>query len=252
MVYVCVSLFIVQVYKFFELSFFMNLRFLKASIEIDFQIPVDFTDLLKTTFEKGNTKNLALFSAVQFRKHHDEVSGILKEHGFTSQTSQPFRTSIEGQLLGCDSHKAALKMDLSEIDGFVYIGDGYFHPQALLLAQEFEDEIKPVLILNPVQNMCEILSREHIEKYLSKKKATLAAFHLADQVGVFVTTKWGQEYLQSALKLKEMYPQKTFLILLETIFLMLNKRTFPLSSAGSILPVRELGKMIFYGTKSRR
>lgn len=188
----------------------MKLQFLKAHYGIEFKLPKDFIAKLHETFDNGKNKNIAVFSSVQFRPNLEEVQEILKKEGFTSETSKPFRTSIMGQMLGCDSYKDSLKLDLNGIDGFIYIGDGYFHPNALLLAQEYEKEIKPVLLLNIVQQIIEIIDKKHIEKYLKKRKAVLSKFYLAERVGVFVTTKWGQEYKDSALKLKQLYPDKKF------------------------------------------
>ena len=205
----------------------MKLSFLKAQYGIDFKVSKDFIPTLHKVFDNGKTKNLAVFSAVQFREHLEEVQELLKKEGFTSETSQPFRTSIMGQMLGCDSYKDSLKLDLSDIDGFIYIGDGYFHPNALLLAQEFEEQIKPVILMNVVQDITEVIDEKHIEKYLKKRKACLAKFQMADDIGVFVTTKWGQEYKDAALKLKEMYPEKEFYYFIGDNFLDIEIENFP-------------------------
>lgn len=188
----------------------MKLEFLQAKFGIEFKIPKDFYETLDKTFSNGKTKNVAVFSAVQFRPHLEEVQKLLKEKGYSSETSKPLRTSIEGQMLGCDSYSDSLKIDLSDIDGFIYIGDGYFHPNALLLAQEYEEQIKPVLLMNVVQEMTEVIDKDHINKYLKRKKGNLMRFHTSDEIGVFITTKWGQEYKDSALKLRDLYPEKNF------------------------------------------
>lgn len=188
----------------------MKLMFLKANYGIDFELPENFKEKLHEIFDNGKNKNIAVFSAVQFRKQLDEIKEMVEEEGFGTQTSKPFRTSIEGQLLGCDSYADSLKLDLSTIDGFVYVGDGYFHPNALLLAQEYEEEIKPVMIVNVPQKLIEIIDKKDIEKYLKKKKANIAKFHMSETIGVFITTKWGQEYMESAIELEKQYPEKNF------------------------------------------
>ena len=43
-----------------------------------------------------------------------------------------------------------------------------------------------------------------------KEKEIFLKFHTSKNIGVFITTKWGQSYLDSALKLKEKYPDKNF------------------------------------------
>ena len=205
----------------------MKLKFLKAKYSIEFCIPKDFEKKVKETFGTGKNKNVAIFSAVQFREHMGPVEEILKKIGISCITSKPFRTSIEGQILGCDSYKDSLKLDLSKIDGFIYIGDGYFHPNALLLAQQDEEEIKPVLIANIVQQITEIIDREHIEKYIKKRKANLASFYTNSTIGVYVTTKWGQEYSTAALKLKKIYPEKKFYYFIGDNFIDTEMENFP-------------------------
>lgn len=203
----------------------MKLKFLQAKYGIEFKLPDNFKKVLKKTFEEKS--NLAVFCAVQFREHLDEVMQEINNENYTTKTSKAFRTSIEGQILGCDSYADSLQLDLKEIDGFIYIGDGYFHPNALLLAQEFEEEIKPVIVVNVVQQIVEIIDKTHIEKYLKKKKANLAKFHMAQNIGVFVTSKWGQEYKETALKLKPQYPNKNIYYFISDNFTDLEMENFP-------------------------
>jgi len=203
----------------------MKLTFLKAKYEIEFKLPKTFLPTLKKTFPKNS--NLAVFCAIQFKEHLEEIKKIIEKEGYSTKTSQPLRTSMEGQMLGCDSYKDALKLDLSKIDGFIYIGDGYFHPNALLLAQEYEEEIKPVILANVVQQITEVIGKKHIEKYLKKRKGTLAKFHTSDNIGVFVTTKWGQEYKDTALKLEEQYRDKNFYFFIGDNFLDSEMENFP-------------------------
>lgn len=206
----------------------MKLTFLKAKFGVDFQIPENFFEVFDEVFKNAKNKNIGIFSSVQFRNNLDEVRKLLLEKkGFTTETSKPLRTSIEGQMLGCDSYKDALKVDLDGLDGFIYIGDGYFHPNALLLAQENEEEIKPVILMNIVQQITEVIDGKHIEKYLKKKKACLAKFYSSDNIGVFVTTKWGQEYKDAALKLKQKYPKKKFYYFVGDNFLDTEMENFP-------------------------
>ncbi len=207
----------------------MKLKFLKAHYGIDFKIPKEFEKVLKNIFplEKLKNKNLAIFTAVQFRNNFNEVREMLEKKGYSSQTSKAFRTSIEGQILGCDSYADSLQMDLNKIDGFIYIGDGYFHPNALLLAQEFEKEIKAVILVNVVQQIIEVIDKSHIDKYLKKKKGNMMKFHMSDIIGVFVTSKWGQEYKETALKIKNQYPDKEFYFYVADNFLDIEMENFP-------------------------
>ncbi|MFW5705324.1 MAG: diphthamide synthesis protein [Nanoarchaeota archaeon] len=186
----------------------MKLTFLKAKYGIEFKLPEKTLDKVKEIF--GENKKLAIYCAVQFREHMGVLIELLEKAGYETITSKPYRTSVKGQILGCDSYADSLKIDLKNVDGFIYVGDGYFHPNALLLAQENEDKIKPVLLVNLVQQILEVIAENHISKYLKKKKGNLLKFHTSKDIGVFVSSKWGQEYKDSALKLPSQYPEKNF------------------------------------------
>lgn len=204
----------------------MKMSFLKAKFGIEFNIPKTFDKVLKQTYPKQK-ENLAVFCSIQFQKNLKEVEEYLQQKGYTTKTSKPFRASIQGQMLGCDSYADTLNMDLGNIDGFVYIGDGYFHPNALLLAQEFQEKIKPVILMNVVQQITEVIKKDHIDKYLKRKKGNMMKFHMSDTIGVFVTSKWGQEYKDSALKLKEMWPEKEFYYFVGDNFMENEMENFP-------------------------
>ena len=203
----------------------MRLLLLKAKYGIDFKLPKNFFEILNLTFKKNST--LAIFCAVQFREKLDFVMSLILKDGFKIFTSKPFRTAIEGQILGCDSYKDSYNFDLRDIDGFVYVGDGYFHPNAMLLAQENEAVIKPVVLCNVVQQITEVISKEHIKKYLDKRKVNFLKWGFSKNVGVFITTKWGQEYLKSSLKLKEKYKDKNFYFFIGDNFLDNEVENFP-------------------------
>jgi diphthamide biosynthesis enzyme Dph1/Dph2-like protein len=206
-----------------------KITLLNASFKRDFTIPEEFEKTLKKVFKKNS--NIALYSAVQFLEFHKPIKEIMQKNGYKSTTSKPKRCSKEGQILGCDSYSDSLNTDLNNIDGFIYLGDGYFHPNALLLAQENEKTIKPVLILNLVQNTVSVIDKTHIEKYLKKRKANLAKFHLSENIGVFITSKWGQEYMQTALKLKDKFPDKNFYYFVADNFSETEMENFPFCDA---------------------
>lgn len=186
----------------------MKLKFLKAKYGIEFKLPKNFEEKLKSTFPENS--NLAVFTAVQFRDKLEDVIEKIEKLNYKTKISKAARTAIAGQILGCDSYKDTLNLNLNEIDGFVYIGDGYFHPNALLFAQENSEKKVPVLVVNIVQQIIEIITIKDIEKYIKKRRANYLKFLTSKNIGIYVTSKWGQEYKDAALKLKELYPEKNF------------------------------------------
>ncbi|MCK4589498.1 MAG: diphthamide synthesis protein [Nanoarchaeota archaeon] len=112
-----------------------------------------------------------------------------------------------GQILGCDSFKIQ-----KDIDAFLYIGDGLFHPKALLINQ------KPVYIYNPLSEKYNKLSAKDINEYRIKKKVQLSKFLSADKIGIIVSTKPGQYALSKALELKDrLHSKEVFLFIADNI-----------------------------------
>ena len=113
-----------------------------------------------------------------------------------------------GQILGCDSLKVQ-----KDIDAFLYIGDGLFHPKALLINQ------KPVYIYNPFSEKHTKLGAKEINEYRIKKKVQLSRFLSADKIGIIVSTKPGQYSLSKAIELKDRlkHQKEVFLFIADDI-----------------------------------
>ena len=203
----------------------MKLQFIPAVYKLEFELPKNFFEILEKTFSKGAT--IALYSAVNFHNKFDFVVKLLEKKGFKVLTSKPDRCSKIGQILGCVSNKENLNLELDKIDGFVYIGDGYFHPNALLFCQEGQEKIKPIVLGNVVQQITEVLTENHISKYLKKRKGVMLKFLTSKNIGVFISTKWGQSYEKTALKLKDKYKDKKFYFFIGDNFMDNEMENFP-------------------------
>ena len=80
----------------------------------------------------------------------------------------------------------------------LYIGDGMFHPKALILAID-----KPITIFDPISDQIKVVGRKDMERELNRKKANLKKYLIANKIGILVTIKPGQQYFLAAKKLKE-------------------------------------------------
>lgn len=149
-------------------------------------------------------KNVGLFAAVQFVKLGN-VKEQLKVAGIKVLTSHAKRTSTENQVLGCDCFSDSFddKSIFEKIDAVLYIGDGLFHPKALLLAQKANKEKKDIVAFDPISNSVRILTQKDIERQNKRYQANLLKYMYAKNVGILVSTKTGQQYLNSAMLLKE-------------------------------------------------
>lgn len=131
---------------------------------------------------------VALVSTAQHLNQLDAVKEFLE--------SKNKKCLKAGQILGC-SQMNALKLE-GDVEVFLYIGSGFFHPIGLSVKTE-----KPVVILNPYSDSMEELSTKEKERWLKRQKGRLAKFLEADSVGILVSTKAGQFSMEDALGLKK-------------------------------------------------
>ena len=154
--------------------------------------------------KKNKIKSVALFASVQFLDVKT-VRGQLEKLGVTIKITSAKRANVPMQILGCDAYHDSFEEDIiSSTDATIYIGDGYFHPKALMISQIYEGKaIKPVIIWNPVLDKMEIISVDDIKQQINKTKANLKKFVAANTIGILVTYKPGQQYLPAAQRLKK-------------------------------------------------
>ena len=181
-------------------GFFVKTVFIEAQYEGEVKLSEEVLDYLS----KKGYKKIGLYAAIQFCNNLDKVKEQLKEKKIIVVTTKAKRCGVEGQLLGCDSAKDSLNLD-QEVDAFLYIGDGKFHPQALAYGNE-----KEIICYNPKSNTFEVITKEEISANLKRAQGALVKFHSSQNIGVMITVKPGQEYFLSSLKLQEKYPKKKF------------------------------------------
>tara|TARA_Y100000310_G_scaffold39747_2_gene37270 strand:+ start:235 stop:975 length:741 start_codon:yes stop_codon:yes gene_type:complete len=158
---------------------------------------------LQEYLEKRKPKSIALFSSVQFLDVEDFVLE-LENAGIRVLRTKAKRAFSPGQILGCDCYADCFSDGIiDECDLILYVGDGMFHPKALLLSQSRSSRIKPVVIFNPVSGGVEEIDKDNIEKQVLRIKRNLRLFMNANSIGIVVSVKPGQQYLKSANELKE-------------------------------------------------
>lgn len=172
-------------------------------IEAKYEGEIVFTNEVLDYLKKENIKKIALFAATQF----SEISDVEKQMGELNieiLKTKAARTSDKMQILGCDCYKDSYEDNIiEECDLIVYIGDGLFHPKALLLSQIKQKQIKQVMIFDPIQKKMNFISEKDIEKQILRIKRNLKMFVSAKKIGILVTVKPGQQYLNPAIRLKE-------------------------------------------------
>jgi len=131
---------------------------------------VDIATVLEKVDFKGK---LGVVTTVQ---HLDEVNKIKKE-GWV----------VAGQVLGCNV-KNALDLD---VDAYLYVGSGKFH--AIQVARKTG---KRVFLANPFTNSVTELDMKDVEKIEKRIKGAYLKYLHSKKVGVLVSVKKWQNYMQ--------------------------------------------------------
>ena len=80
-----------------------------------------------------------MFTTIQFIDSLALIKKQLEKNNIKVKLFKTKHTKYKGQLLGCNIEK------FSGIDAFLYLGDGLFHPKALILKNNI-----PVYVYNPI------------------------------------------------------------------------------------------------------
>lgn len=145
-------------------------------------------------------EKIALFTTVQFIGSLGETKKQLQNSNKKILLIKPKHSKYKGQILGCGIERFSY-----DVDAFLYIGDGLFHPKTMMLKNN-----KPVFVFNPFSRRFFELDKKEAEAIKKKQKGALLKFLSSKEIGVLVSTKSGQERLKDALKLKERYKNKNF------------------------------------------
>ncbi len=189
----------------------MHTLFLDAPFTGDVSLSSSVLDYLQSK----KVTRVGLYASVQFCSQLEKVYAQLASAGVEVVTSKADRTHVVGQLLGCDSDLASLNLTAAQhesIEAYVYVGDGKFHPLALVYAQKDLEttQVKEVVCADPMTNQMSIMSVDVIKGILRKYRASLMKFLSCSRVGVIVTVKPGQEHLKAALTIEKKFPDKKF------------------------------------------
>lgn len=130
-----------------------------------------------------------------------EVEGWLASRGIEVSIGQgDRRIKHPGQVLGCNVSAATGIAE--EVDQFVFIGSGDFHPLAVAL-----DTGKEVLILDPLMGQVRDLV-ELKERVLRQRHAAIALAQDARTFGILISTKPGQRRMELAINLRSLIEGK--------------------------------------------
>lgn len=142
-------------------------------------------------------RKIGLVTTIQHTHELESAREFLEKHGKTVRIGDSStRFGRRGQILGCD-FSSALSIQL-EVDAFLFIGGGVFHPLGLALATD-----RVVIAADPFTLRVENLS-DRKKRTLRMRWQALEAARKADRIGIVVGLKSGQKRLDEACRIKKM------------------------------------------------
>ena len=172
----------------------MDLRFIPASFKKNVRLPAEALATLPD--------NVCVAVTAQLLSQLKDIKQQLEATGKHVSYLSGKHTRFPGQILGCSWSELHFP-DATE--AFLYVGEGLFHPEAIMLASE-----KPVYRYDPSRHTFTLLPHTLVKKLQGKAKAGLATFLSSTNVGVLLSTKPGQQQLHLALALQTQFPEKHF------------------------------------------
>ncbi len=140
-------------------------------------------------------KRVGLLTTTQYRAWLPAIREHLEARGHEVHVGEPDkRVAYAGQLLGCDYHTADVVE--GEVDGYLYIGTGEFHPLGVAFLTD-----KPIVIADPERGSARTLA-DLKDRVLRQRWAAIARAQDAKTFGIIVSRKIGQVRMEMARDLK--------------------------------------------------
>lgn len=149
-------------------------------------LPID--EVVNTSIASLQGTSIGIVTTAQHLHHIESIKQILTNHGLTSKIgSGDNRLFSPGQLLGCN-FTAATTIS-KNVDSFLFIGSGFFHPLGLLLSTN-----KPVICADPYTN--HVIDAHALEEkkqqVLRQRYGAIAFAQQARTIAIIIGLKPGQ------------------------------------------------------------
>ncbi len=175
----------------------------KSAVPVEYitvQSDSDPAALIKKNLKKFS-KKVGLVTTIQHVHTLEKVKKMLKKAGFDVVIGKAGgRLKHDGQVLGCSFGSAVSVAD--DVENFIYIGSGNFHPLGVALATG-----KRTFAVDPL--LREIRDMEVLkDKILRQRHARIAKAMDGEAFGIIIGGKMGQMRKGLAFKLKKMLEEK--------------------------------------------
>lgn len=142
-------------------------------------------------------RRIGIVTTAQHQHKLQQMADAMKAEGFEVFVGAgDNRLAGLGQLLGCN-YTAGTSIE-DDVDGFVYVGSGDFHPIAIAWGTD-----KPVVLADPYSGEVRTLD-ETMDKLMRQRFAAITRAKDARAFGILVGTRVGQERMRLARGLKKL------------------------------------------------
>ncbi len=139
-------------------------------------------------------EKIGLVTTIQHIHRLEEAQRVLVDAGKSVAVGNAGRLKYAGQVTGCNYSNA--KTLLQEVDAFLFVGGGRFHPLGVALATS-----KPTVVADPFQKRIYEISDE-VDRIRKKRYAGIVHFRKAERIGIVIGLKPGQHSLNQALEIR--------------------------------------------------
>ncbi|MGM5481111.1 MAG: diphthamide synthesis protein [Nanobdellota archaeon] len=185
----------------------MDVMFVEAKHPVRIELPEILLEKLP--------REVTLFTTIQFIDNLDSMKTQLEKAGITTHIVKTRRTSRKGQILGC-STTTTLETDA------LYVGDGEFHPKALLIRND-----KIIYTYDPKSLKQRVFTKDDVKTILKRLRGAYAKFLSSENIGIMVSTKYGQNKQRFTAYLKERFPDKKWYVFADNTFDFSSLQDFP-------------------------
>jgi len=186
---------------------FGHSRFMRTGIQIpveyvEYHVDIETEGLRSALSFLEGKKTVALATTIQHAHQLDEMKGFLEKNGKKVLIGKGAKTSVPGQVLGCDA--LAVGSVLGKADAVLFVGNGMFHALAIEAGEGV-----PVIAYDPYSKKARDIKTD-IALIRRKRKGAIARALSCKRFGIMLSTKPGQFALRQAEDAKEELAKRGF------------------------------------------
>jgi 2-(3-amino-3-carboxypropyl)histidine synthase len=166
---------------------------------VNAQSTLDVSTVVEKAISSLEGKTIGLVTTAQHLHTLETAGRILQKHNLNPLIAEgDERITAKGQILGCNFSAGAKIAD--QVDCFLFIGSGTFHPVGLLMSTK-----KPVIAADPYTN---VVKKQEIEdmknNMLRQRYGAILACRSARRYGILLGLKRGQQRMKLAYEIQHL------------------------------------------------